>query len=298
MSKNFSNSERHILNLLRSDLQFTYNGQDFTILESDKPTCRSGEPKTDIYVSAETDKHHREEFKISFKQSNADFLENKINHERAEQLFGSEWMKIISDAITPLKNNFSTKSLIYKSKHGRTEAGSITLGWKFELLNVLSGKLSGNMNLSRKQLIDVYAGSNLSYDKKNSTVNGKIIPNSGVANYMLFEDVSINTTQSVFDNLVPITKYVDQHPNIYFACKALNYRTFSQKYDGDRPLAVYVDWSIDNDKLCHRLCFDQPLLVGGNDACKKLLSALTQLRVLSTEGLNQSNVFTPEIIRE
>lgn len=67
MSKNFGNSERHILNLLRSGLQFTYNGQVFTILESDKPTCRSGEPKTDIYVSTETDKHHREEFKISFK---------------------------------------------------------------------------------------------------------------------------------------------------------------------------------------------------------------------------------------
>ena len=298
MSKNFGNSERHILNLLRSGLQFTYNGQVFTILESDKPTCRSGEPRTDIYVSTETDKHHREEFKISFKQSNADFLENKTNSQRAEQLFGVRWTEIISSATTALKNEFSSRPLIYKSNYKKTEAGSITLGWKFELLRVPSGRLSGNMNLSREQLLDVYAGTNMSSDKVNAIVNGNIIKDSGIANYILFEDSPIHTVQEVFDSLIPISEYIDQNPNIYFACKALNYRTYSQKYDGNRPLAVYVNWSISENKLCSCLGFDQPLLCTGKDAYQKLLSALNKLGISSTEDLNASNVYPPEIIWE
>lgn len=298
MSKNFGKSERHILNLLRSGLQFTYNGQNFTILDSDKPTCSNGEPKTDVYVSAETDRHHREEFKISFKQNNADFLENKTNSQRAEQLFGVKWAEVISNATTALKHEFSSRPLIYKSKYRKTEAGSITLGWKFELLRVPSGKLSGNMNLSRDQLLDVYAGTNISSEKTNAIVNGNVTKNSGIANYILIEDSPIHTTQQVFDTLIPITEYITQNPNIYFACKALNYRTYPQKYDGKRPLAVYVDWTIIDEKLYSHLSFNQPLLYTGADAYQKLSSALNYLGISSTEELNPNNVFFPEIIWE
>ena len=78
--------------------------------------------------------------------------------------------------------------LIYKSAFQRTDAGAITLGWKFELLNVPSGDLSGDMHLSYNQVVDVYAGTNLSADKRDASVNGRPIANSGVANYILFEE--------------------------------------------------------------------------------------------------------------
>ena len=154
------------------------------------------------------------------------------------------------------------------------------------------------MNLSREQLLDVYAGTNMSSDKVNAIVNGNIIKDSGIANYILFEDSPIHTVQEVFDSLIPISEYIDQNPNIYFACKALNYRTYSQKYDGNRPLAVYVNWSISENKLCSCLGFDQPLLCTGKDAYQKLLSALNKLGISSTEDLNASNVYPPEIIWE
>lgn len=48
--------------------------------------------------------------------------------------------------------------------------------------------------------------------------------------------------------MIPIDEYIKAHSDIYFACKALNYRTFKQKYDGDRPLSVQVDWEVKEGK--------------------------------------------------
>ncbi len=71
--------------------------------------------------------------------------------------------------------------------------------------------------------------------------DGIKIKNSGVANYMLRTDV-LNNPQHIINNLQTIEDYVKMHPDVYFACKALNYRTFKKKFDGDRPLAVQIDW--------------------------------------------------------
>ena len=38
------------------------------------------------------------------------------------------------------------------------------------------------MMLTEQQVIDVYSGSNLSEDKRNAYIDGKMIENSGVAN--------------------------------------------------------------------------------------------------------------------
>lgn len=48
--------------------------------------------------------------------------------------------------------------------------------------------------------------------------------------------------------MIPIDEYIKAHSDIYFACKTLNYRTFKQKYDGDRPLSVQVDWEVKEGK--------------------------------------------------
>ena len=31
------------------------------------------------------------------------------------------------------------------------------------------------------------------------------------------------------------------YPDIYFACKALNYRTFAEKWDGNKKIGIEVD---------------------------------------------------------
>lgn len=291
MAKTFSSAERNILDLFKKETTFTFKGKTYTVKKSGKPTCSHGEPKTDIYIAAQDSIDRKiTEFKISFKKENADFLENKINPERAEQLLGKHWDRIISRATSTLREKFLDKKLIYKEKQGKTEKGAITLGWKFELLNVNKGKLAGDLNLTTEQVIDVYAGTNLNDDKKNALINGELIPNSGVANFMLVGNDIIYTPQGAIDSLTPIEKYVEQHPKVYFACKALNYRTYEEKYDGDRPLAVYVNWSLQNGKLFSTIEFDTPLKQGGNIICHNLKRALFTLHVNTTDSLDEHNV--------
>lgn len=283
----FSDAEKRMLSYFKKGVEITFNGKTLKVEEADKPTCNKGEPKTDIFVLVGNDSN-KEEIKISYKKENADFLENKTNSTRAEQLFGYQWKDVVRESTGMIEDEFRKRILIYKEKLQHTEKGSITLGWKFELLNKPGGDLSGRINLSPKQVYDVYAGTNLSSDKKNSFVNGRIIPNSGVADYILITD-NVSSAQEIIDKMIPIEEYVKMHPDIYFACKALNYRTFSGKYDGDRPLAVQVDWKVNSNKLQAELCFDQPLERNGKAVAEQLLRCLSYLRISTTDDIDENN---------
>lgn len=290
----FGVSERNIKELFYKGATFHYEGYEYEVVECGKPTCYKGEPKTDIYILAETNGYERK-FKISFKQTNADFIENKTNAERAELILGTNWEDIIIEATMGIADTFYAKPLIYKKSHKRTGAGSITLGWKYELLNKSGGDLSGVVNLNHEQVIDVYAGTHLPADKRNASVNGRIIENSGIANFMLVND-DMTDAQSVIDSIVSIEDYVNMHPTVYFACKALNYRTFENKYDGNRPLSVFVDWNVVNGKLNGRLVFNAPLITKGNEVADKLLHCLEILGIDTTDDIDDTNVTDASII--
>jgi hypothetical protein len=291
MGKSFGKSERTICDLFIIGRKFTFNNFEYEILESGKPTCPKGEPKTDIYVRARCLLNNSEkELKITFKQHNADFLENKTNAERAELLLGSNWKDIICKSTASIKEQFEKRPIIYKSAFHRTEKGAITLGWKFELLNKPSGELSGEMALTASQVIDVYSGTNLPLDKRNARVNGKVIENSGIATHILVDNRPCSTLQETINSLQTIEEYVAQYPKIYFACKALNYRTFNSKFDGNRPLAVYIDWHISEGKLAAKFCYDTPLLQGGNFVYSRLIKALRALGVSTTDDLQDNMI--------
>lgn len=290
MTLHFGEAERYIHSLFKEGEYIKFKNENYKIITSGKPTTPYGEPKTDVYILLSNGSKNCE-LKISVKKSNADFLENKTSAERAEQIFGPDWKEIIINSTLQLKQNFYSKPLIYKIKKGRTQAGSITLGWKFELMNKPSGKLSGQILLTKEQLFDIYAGTNLPSSKKNATVNGKVIQNSGIANTILFGNLSDYTNaQEVVDSLLSIENYIENHPNIYFACKALNYRTYENKYDGDRPLSVFVDWNVLNNKLHPTLRFDEPLVTKGNQVANKLKECLFQLGIKTTDDINENNV--------
>lgn len=291
----FGEAERKIASLLYKGNTFNYRGDYFTILNSGKPTCMKGEPKTDIYVEAKSEYGDIIEIKITYKKENADFIENKTNAVRAKALFGDDWENIIMQATESIRDVFENKKLIYKSAAARTERGAITLGWKYELLNKTGGGLSGLVELTREQIIDVYAGTHISKDKRDARVNGVIIKNCGIANFILMND-SVKTTQEIIDSLYTIEDYVDMYPTVYFACKALNYRTFYNKYDGNRPLSVYVDWYVENGQLCHNLVFDSPLSVGGNEVADNLIVALNELGIDTTDDITADIVSDPSII--
>lgn len=214
----FGDAERRILAFMTEGTEFVFQDKKYKVIFSGKPTCHKGEPKTDIYILAKSE-HDKTEIKISYKKENADFIENKMSAERAEQLFGTDWEGIIEQSTTAIRDRFEERMLIYKNKYKRTEKGAITLGWKFELLNKNSGDLSGKMLLTEEQVIDVYAGSNLSEDKRNAMVCGQVIEDSGIANYILMDE-DVHSAQDVIDKMIPITEYVKLHRDIYFACKA------------------------------------------------------------------------------
>lgn len=290
----FGDAERKILAFMVEGTEFIFQEKNYKVVCSGKPTCHKGEPKTDIYILAES-AFDKAEIKISYKKENADFIENKMSAERAEQLFGENWANIIEQSTTSISNRFEERMLIYKNKFRKTEKGAITLGWKFELVNKNSGDLSGKMFLTEEQVIHVYAGENLSDDKRNAMVKGQIINNSGVANYILMDE-NIHSAQDVIDKMIPIPKYVKMHPDIYFACKALNYRTFAEKWDGDRPLSVQVYWDADENKLVPKLVYNHPLTVNGNEVANRLLHYMKMLNIKTTDDIDDDNAGTDRIV--
>ncbi len=292
--KNFGDAERKILDLMAVGTKFEYDGDSYTVILSGKPTCHKGEPKTDVYILAHS-KTDRIEIKISYKKGNADFLENKISAERAMQIFGEDWDVIIEQSTLAIKEKFEERALIYQNACKGTEKGAMTLGWKFELINKKNGELSGRMHLTEEQVTDVYAGSNLSEDKRNAMVGDEVIENSGVANFVLMDE-DIATAQDIINKMVPIREYVKMHPEIYFACKALNYRTFKDKWDGNRALSVQVDWKLDEGKLKSGLVFDKPLIVKGNEVGNRLKGYMESLQVKTTDELNENNADTDKMV--
>ena len=277
---NFSETENYVRELFAPNTSFTYEGKNYTILETAKPRPESGECKTDVYVKLLDDKGTYKELKISVKQENADFLENKIKYERAKEILGDDVDCILTSSIEAIRKNFEQQYLVVFDKYVRTEARTIKLGWKFELLNKESGELSGELALTSQQVNDIYSGQNLPQDKKDAYVNGKVVKDSGVANYILFvNDKKEYSLGDIVNSLIPIDKYVEEHPHIYYACKALNYRADKDKWDGDRPLSVYVEWSLDNGMLDGKLVFDKPLKKKGNEIGKNLRKLLGEINI-------------------
>lgn len=290
MAKNFGESENAILSHFPIGSIVNYQDQSFVITKAGKPKCKGGEPKTDIYLLL-TNSNEQKEIKISYKKSNADFLENKIKAERAEQIWGKEWQNIIQSYTIQIKDKFLDKKLIFKTKFTHTSQGAITLGWKFELMNKLSGELSGKIKLTDEQRFDVYAGVSLPEEKRNAMVNDEVILNSGVANYILVGDEFLSA-EEILGKIQTIEMYLELFPDIYFACKALNYLTLKnkkKKWDGNRSLSVQVSWKIENGKLTPTLVFDRPLEWNGDDVAEQLKQCLEQLKIGNTEDINNKN---------
>lgn len=299
MAKVFGENERRICSFFQPGTTFIYKNTEYIVVFADKPVCKKGEPKTDIFIrtykSGMTDCDYTD-FKISYKQKNADFIENKITAERAKVLFGENWMTIIENSTIKLKKQFENRPLIFKKKHGRSDAGVITLGWKFELLRVKNGELSEKMLLSYQQKVDVYAGTNLSDDKRDAIVHGKQIENSGIADFIFEELERVSSAQEVIDALQTIDEFLDRYPDIFYACKALNYRSFERKYDGNRPLSVLIDWYEKSGKLCHELVYDKPLITRGDEVYEKLKSTMRILNLNNTDDITDSNVFNKNVV--
>jgi len=287
----FGQAERNVCSLFKAGTELCFDGYRYVTMFSGKPTISYGEPKTDVFIRARAiDTKQIKDIKISYKKTNADFLENKMNALRAEEIFGSQWAQILIAATTGIRNKFYDKQRIYLKRCRKTEAGAITLGWKFEFVRRAAGELSDEMKLDDAQKIDIYSGRRLPAEKRNAYVNGEIIADSGVADYILNIDF-VRSAQDAIDHLVRIDDFAPKQ-RMFFACKALNYRTLHNppKCDGDRPLAVQVEWFVNEDgKLDSKLDFFNPLTKNGYAMRDRLIDAMVKIGACSTNDLNSIN---------
>ena len=99
----------------------------------------------------------------------------------------------------------------------------------------------------------------------------------------------VSSAQDIIDQMIPISEYIEMHPEIYFACKALNYRTYASKYDGNRPLAVQVDWKVDDGKLVSDIIYEYPLEKNGTEMADRLWNCLRHLSIETTDDIDEGN---------
>lgn len=70
---------------------------------------------------------------------------------RACEILGKDASDIICRCLLSIQDRFIDDCLVYFEERGKTGARTMKLGWKFELLNKLSGEKSGILELTEEQ---------------------------------------------------------------------------------------------------------------------------------------------------
>lgn len=286
--KTYGLLENHIIDTFNSDRIFQYYGKIYEVLEAAKPRPQrsGGECKTDVYVRAKAKESGEEiELKISVKNINKEFMGNKLRKEDVEAYLGPEWESILIDATTSIKDSFENRVLMYASGHHPTKPNSVTVGWKLEIADK-ERALSTPIPLSDRQIRDyVYKGINQTEDKRNSVVNGRVVPNSGVADYLIITSIDkIKTANDVIEQM----KRIDEADigDTYFIFTANNYRTDVDKADGSRFLAVRIEWEIVDEKMIPIFHYDAPLqYTGEKDMAPLVKRALKYLGKMNVSDI-------------
>ena len=154
MRKNYAQLENKVISLFPENSLIKYKDKEYLVLISGKPISRKGgEPKTDCYIKIQNT-YSREilEYKISCKlKSSNEFQENKVRAERAKEILGTNWEKIISSTSQKLDPVFKNLSLNNPKGLKRNKNGHIVLGWKLEIATKPRA-LSSELNLSEEKI--------------------------------------------------------------------------------------------------------------------------------------------------
>jgi len=272
-STRFNKAEETARDLIQVGKAFSFQGIEYIAEICTKPKVEGGggETKTDVYILAKRkDNENKEEIKISYKKPNYNFVENKISPARAKSIHGENWSEIVGSLIGTIRGNFQGEPLIYFKEKGRVEAGSIKIGWRYEM----EYKSSRNLKARILQDISKQVWFNEGCEKKyrDALVDGKTVPNSGIPDYCLEKDPNeLRSSSDIFDNLMPMKEFASSHSEIDGVFLAQNYRAHKDSQEGDsRDLAVWVDWKVVNEKLDGKIVFDKPLNTKSGDVLRQL----------------------------
>lgn len=276
----YSEGELHIVGLLGDEGHpqsfTTADGRRWDVLYSPpekapakpKTSSGSGSPKTDVCFTAVDEDGNEKLFTLSLKQNNAAFVENKIQGARAEQLFGAHLTEVLQYLSAQLPSLVTEKNLsgigTKNSSKGKTFR---TLGFTIDLINQPKNgytvqtpmdewDLPVDTEEMRRDIVkEAFSGSRTREGLRNATVNGVIVPNSGVAEYLLIEGsgesfLNYSSIQDVMDRITPIDEYVDNGTQLFFKFHPINdYSTRSEEHYSGKgyELFAYVDWAIGDD---------------------------------------------------
>ena len=292
-----NNAESSVRKILDHS-EFVYKNNKYKIIQNEKP---SGETKTDFYIVAVNLKNNiKKTFTISYKKSTFTFVENKIQKDRAKIIYGSNWLKILKSQIMQ-KNSIKTNEYWKKSNPELSLEESfkklpminfkrkkIILGWRYEIEQL---DVSGNRTLSGK--IDEDIASKVFWDegckdnRRNAMVDGNIIPDSGIPNYILIRDPKkIQSADDVFSHMEDIQEYAKQHKELRADFMSQYYRLNSSNFwvteGGSRDFIVWIQWNVVDGKLDGRIVFDRPFDKTSGNINKNLMDCLDQMNIENT----------------
>jgi hypothetical protein len=271
----YAQTEEHVADLFdptkhAEPVSIQFKGDTWTAVLSAKPVAiGGGEGKSDVYIVLQNEAGEREEVKISIKQSNADYIENKLSMRRAQEIFGDDFKTVMK----PYLDIIADKA---EEHHDPVTEEHITLGLRIDIENKGLRKMCTEMtDISRDAKIEIYAGNRLTEKKLHSKVNGEVIENSGAANYILHGDMpDFTSAQVIVDKMVHIEDYVDDpnSPKLYMSAGAVNFRK-EGKFDSARPLGVRMRYTVDpatGEVNGHTFDRNNPLEVNSTQAAAEL----------------------------
>lgn len=268
--------ERNIRELFQLGDIVCYNNSQYCVEKVGKPVSQygGGEPKTDLYLYLVSLQNNRDvELKISIKQKNAMFLENKISRQRFINLFGEKSNDIVSQIVQDMSPLLEERPYFFQKKTGRVAAGSYCLGYRLDIMNRKCGTLSDQLSLDSATKEEILTGFHLPKEKKNAVVNGEIVDDSGIAN-VIYEGSEVPVSKSyVLDHLCSIKEYAARH-DFFYALKAVNYRSIEDKFERGRSLFVYYDYFLNQNKIKGVLNFSNPLSYKSSDVQQILYKLL------------------------
>ena len=277
-----SGAEKSILKRCKECVgeEFEYSGHRYKVIQCSKP---SGETKTDFFIVAKnTDKGGDSKvFKISYKKHSYTFVENKVQRDRIEKIFGSDWNNIIQSQISTKSARFKKHPLI------KVERKKIAIGWRYEIEQADRTKSCRTLSAPIEQDIAsrVIWGEHVGNERRDAKVDGKVIPNSGIPDYIVIADPKeLPTWQAFFNKLEDIKEYAHKHNEMQASFLTQNWRWSQSKEEWvtegtSRDFAVWVKWRTVNGMLEGQVILDQPFQKKSKDIMDDLENCLDEMGI-------------------
>ena len=198
--------EQKVRDVINKEGRFEWNEEQFDVEFCGKPVASSGEPKTDTFVRAINKKTTETvDIKISTKKSNFGYLQNHPLKLKLYEFYGPECKEILTKMQKKVFGKFpNLQPINFGGEPG------FTLGWRNEYLQENTRSLG--MRLTQDIANKVWWGEGSPKEYLDATVNGNVIENSGMPDWILVRDgQNINTTKDIFPNLKDIRDFAKTH---------------------------------------------------------------------------------------